>query len=128
MGARKLLFRLPAWFRFTVITLAVFVCGVIASRPATGDDGVPPSGDVVAAINAVNAFAAPSPTHDPKINLPSDFAKEIVRDPHTVTAPDGTLRVIDDSGGCSGPAGDTEWDFSVACRAHDMGYDLLRYA
>ncbi|MET9224762.1 phospholipase A2 [Lentzea sp. NPDC003310] len=128
MGARKLLLRLPAWFRFTVITLAVFVCGVVASRPATGDSGIPPSADVIAAANAVDAFAAPSPTHDPYLNLPSDFARETGRDPQTVTAPDGTLRVVDAGGGCSGPAGDTEWDFSVACRAHDLGYDLLRYA
>nr|WP_231114494.1 phospholipase A2 [Lentzea aerocolonigenes] len=111
-----------------MITLAVFVCGVIASRPASGDDGTPPSGDVVAAINAVDAFVAPSATHDPSINLPSDFAKQMGRDPKTVTAPDGTLRLVDASGGCSGPAGDTEWDFSTGCRAHDLGYDLLRYA
>jgi hypothetical protein len=128
MGARTLLLRLPAWFRFTVITLAVFVCGVIASRPASGDSGTPPSPDVIAAANAVNAFVHPSATHDPRINLPSDFARHMGRDPLTVTAPDGTLRAIDLSGGCSGPAGDTEWDFSVGCRAHDLGYDLLRYA
>jgi hypothetical protein len=128
MGARKLLLRLPAWFRFTVITLAVFVCGVVASRPATGDNGVPPSADVIAAANAVDAFVAPSATHDPYVNLPSDFARETGRDPKTITAPDGTLRVVDAGGGCSGPAGDTEWDFSAACRAHDLGYDLLRYA
>ncbi len=128
MGARKLLLRLPAWFRFTVITLAVFVCGVVASRPASGDSGAPPSADVIAAANAVHAFVEPSATHDPHLNLPSDFAQETGRDPKTITAPDGTLRVVDSSGGCSGPAGDTEWDFSAACRAHDLGYDLLRYA
>ncbi|MGW4206452.1 phospholipase A2 [Lentzea sp. NPDC004789] len=111
-----------------MITLAVFVCGVIASRPASGDSGTPPSPDAIAAANAVNAFVNPSATHDPRINLPSDFARHMGRDPLTATAPDGTLRAIDLSGGCSGPAGDTEWDFSVACRAHDMGYDLLRYA
>ncbi|WP_086662906.1 phospholipase A2 [Lentzea kentuckyensis] len=128
MGARTLLLRLPAWFRFTVIALAVFVCGVIASRPANGDDGVPLSGDVVAAANAVDAFVKPSSTHDPAVNLPSDFARQMGRDPKTIAAPDGTLRVVDASGGCSGPAGDTEWDFSAGCRAHDLGYDLLRYA
>lgn len=128
MGARKLLLRLPAWFRFTVITLAVFVCGVVASRPASGDSGAPPSADVIAATNAVHAFVEPSATHDPHLNLPSDFAQQTGRDPKTITAPDGTLRVVDSSGGCSGPAGDTEWDFSAACRAHDLGYDLLRYA
>ncbi|MEU7479058.1 phospholipase A2 [Lentzea sp. NPDC042327] len=127
MGARQLLLRLPVWFRFTVITLAVFVVGVVASRPATGDNGTP-SGDVLAAAKAVQAFTTPSATHDPQLDLPADFAAEIVRDPKTVRAPDGTLRVVDVAGGCSGPAGDTEWDFSVACRAHDMGYDLLRYA
>lgn len=128
MGARRLLLKLPAWFRFTVITLAVFVCGVIASRPANGDNGIPPSPDVIAAANAVEAFTAPSATHDPRVNLPADFAQESGRNPTTVTAPDGTLRVVDAGGGCSGPAGDTEWDFSAACRAHDLGYDLLRYA
>ncbi|PWK84308.1 phospholipase A2-like protein [Lentzea atacamensis] len=128
MGARKLLLRLPAWFRFTVITLAVFVCGVIASRPASDDNGVPPSGDVAAAFNAVNAFIKPSATHDPQLDLPLDFAQQTGRDPKTVRVADGTLRVVDASGGCSGPAGDTEWDFSAACRAHDLGYDLLRYA
>ncbi|WP_053738363.1 phospholipase A2 [Nocardia sp. NRRL S-836] len=127
MGARTLLLRLPAWFRFTVITLAVFVVGVVASRPATGDGGTP-GGDVVAAAGAVRSLTEPSATHDPRLDLPGDFAAEIVRDPRTVRGADGTLRVIDLSGGCSGPAGDTEWDFSVACRAHDMGYDLLRYA
>ncbi|WP_237048276.1 phospholipase A2 [Lentzea guizhouensis] len=110
-----------------MITLAVFVVGVIASRPATGDNGTP-SGDVLAAAKAVKTFAEPSATHDPQLDMPVDFAAVIVRDPKTVRAPDGTLRVVDLAGGCSGPAGDTEWDFSVACRAHDMGYDLLRYA
>lgn len=127
MGARKLLLRLPAWFRFTVITLAVFVCGVIASRPATGDNSAPTPA-LIATTNAINAFANPTPTHDPYLNLPSDFAEVMGRDPKTVTAPDGTLRTIDKNGGCSGPAGDTEWDFGTACQAHDLGYDLLRYA
>lgn len=128
MGARTLLLRLPVWFRFTVITLAVFVCGVIASRPASDDNGVPPSGDVAAAFNAVHAFIQPSATHDPQLDLPLDFAHQTGRDPKTVRVADGTLRVVDASGGCSGPAGDTEWDFSAGCRAHDLGYDLLRYA
>ncbi len=32
-------------------------------------------------------------------------------------------------GGCSGPLDDVGpfWDFTVACRAHDYGYDLVRF-
>ncbi|GLZ29951.1 phospholipase [Lentzea sp. NBRC 105346] len=128
MGARTHFLRLPVWFRFTLLTLAVFVCGVVLSRPPGAGDQTPPTGDVAQAARAVDALAHPSPAHDPRQDLPRDFAKEQNRDPKTVIAPDKTLRVADDGGGCSGPAGDTEWDFSVACRAHDLGYDLLRYA
>jgi hypothetical protein len=31
-------------------------------------------------------------------------------------------------GGCSSPFGGTGYHFSPACRQHDLGYDLLRYA
>ena len=34
-----------------------------------------------------------------------------------------------DDGGCSGPLADAGpfWDFGAACRAHDYGYDLVRF-
>ncbi|QFZ23106.1 phospholipase A2 [Saccharothrix syringae] len=123
----RLLARLPAWFRFTVVTVAVFVCGVIASRPAGATDPAPPTGDVAAAARAVNAMTGPSEV-SPLVEFPADFTEVVHRVPRVVTAPDGTTRAIDPNGGCSGPAGDTEWDFGVGCRAHDLGYDLLRYA
>ncbi|MFG1921398.1 phospholipase A2 [Cryptosporangium sp. NPDC048952] len=31
-------------------------------------------------------------------------------------------------GACSAPTGATRYDFAAACKAHDLGYDLLRYA
>jgi len=31
-------------------------------------------------------------------------------------------------GACSAPTGPTRYGFADACRAHDLGYDLLRYA
>lgn len=31
-------------------------------------------------------------------------------------------------GACSAPTGSTRYGFGAACRAHDLGYDLLRYA
>ncbi|GAA3844663.1 phospholipase A2 [Saccharothrix violaceirubra] len=124
----RVLDRLPAWFRFVLVTLAVFVCGVIASRPAGAADDRPLTGDVADAARAVGRMTAPDRTTDPLAAFPADFDEVTGRDPRTITAPDGTLRAVDPGGGCSGPAGDTEWDFGTACRAHDLGYDLLRYA
>ncbi|MBW4716329.1 phospholipase A2 [Saccharothrix obliqua] len=126
-GAR-LLTRLPAWFRLLVVAVAVFCCGVIASRPADATDDGPLTGDVAVAAAAVDVLVDPRPGGTPLASFPADFADVTARAPQVVTAPDGTARAIDPTGGCSGPAGDTEWDFGVACRAHDLGYDLLRYA
>ncbi|MEU4739415.1 phospholipase A2 [Actinosynnema sp. NPDC023658] len=123
----RLLARLPAWFRFVVVTLAVFVCGVIASRPAGATDTAPLTGDVATAARAVEAMANPGGAN-PLTWFPADFNEVVDRDPLVVTAPDGTTRATSPGGGCSGPAGDTEWDFGTGCRAHDLGYDLLRYA
>ncbi|NUT50073.1 MAG: hypothetical protein HOV94_22595 [Saccharothrix sp.] len=123
----RLLARLPAWFRFVLVTTAVFVCGVIASRPAGATDTTPLTGDIATAARAVEAMAAPSDAN-PLAAFPADFNEITGRNPVVVLAPDGTTRAIDPNGGCSGPAGDTEWDFGTGCRAHDLGYDLLRYA
>ncbi|WP_433265091.1 phospholipase A2 [Actinosynnema sp. CS-041913] len=126
-GAR-LLTRLPAWFRVLLVAFAVFFCGVIASRPAGAADDRPLTGDIAVAAAAVGALAQPSAGGSPLTGFPADFNAVTGRSPIAVTAPDGTTRAIDPNGGCSGPAGDTEWDFGVGCRAHDLGYDLLRYA
>jgi acyltransferase-like protein/phospholipase A2-like protein len=124
----RLLSRLPAWFRFLVVTLVVFVCGVIASRPAGATDDRPLAPDVAAATRAVQAMTAPSRLHNPLDDFPADFGRTQGRNPIVVTTADGTLRAIHPDGACSGPDGETEWDFSLACKAHDLGYDLLRYA
>ncbi|MEU4801788.1 phospholipase A2 [Actinosynnema sp. NPDC023587] len=124
----RLLTRLPAWFRVLVVAFAVFVCGVIASRPAGAADDGPPTGDVAVAARAVEAVTQPRTGVSPLTSFPADFRAVTGRAPALVVAPDGTTRAVDPTGGCSGPAGDTEWDFGTACRAHDLGYDLLRYA
>src|SRR3954468_15658447 len=124
----RFLSRLPAWFRFLVVTLVVFVCGVIASRPAGAADDQPLTPEVAAAANAVRSMTAPSRTHNPLDDFPADFGRTQGRNPIVVTTPDGTQRAIHPDGECSGPAGATEWDFDIACKAHDLGYDLLRYA
>ncbi|GAA0254709.1 phospholipase A2 [Cryptosporangium japonicum] len=37
-------------------------------------------------------------------------------------------RWVAPKGACSAPTGATRYDFSGPCKAHDLGYDLLRYA
>lgn len=55
--------------------------------------------------------------------MPADFAgvsgyRPVRRAGHLLRA----------DGGCSSPFGPTAFGFGDACRAHDLGYDLLRYA
>jgi len=40
----------------------------------------------------------------------------------------GMVRSIKPTGSCSSVLGSTPFDFSLACKAHDLGYDLLRFA
>jgi hypothetical protein len=121
--------RLPraGWLAVLLLISATFA--VIASRPST-TRVVPPTGDVAKAEQAINIALAPGPDRDATGSLPADFTEVIGHPPTTVTAPDGTTRAVHMAGGCSSPWGDdnTRWDFSVGCRAHDLGYDLLRYA
>src|ERR1041384_3037164 len=89
----RLLSRLPAWFRFLVVTIVVFVCGVIASRPAGATDDRPLTPDVAAAAKAVQSMTAPG-RHNPLDDFPEDFGRTQGRNPVTVTTKDGTVRAI----------------------------------
>lgn len=93
----------------------------------------------IAVVFAPSASAAPSPafTENPGARhavaestatqpdptaIPADFATEAGYRP-TIEA--GLL--VNPDGGCSSPVPLPE-EFELACRAHDLGYDLLRYA
>ncbi|EWC63805.1 hypothetical protein UO65_0894 [Actinokineospora spheciospongiae] len=115
------------WLVLVVLAAAGFA--VVASRsPAPAEH--PPTGDVARAATAVDALLHPSSGRDPLAELPADFTAEVGVVPDRLPAPDGTTRSVHVDGGCSTPWGDddTRWDFSVGCKAHDLGYDLLRYA
>lgn len=59
--------------------------------------------------------------------IPADFRAVMGYEPQLVADPDGTVHLVDPEGGCSW-LGDTTFGFGRACRSHDLGYDLLRYA
>ncbi|WIV61487.1 phospholipase A2 [Amycolatopsis nalaikhensis] len=113
-----------------LVLLVVFAFGLIASRPPAPPDQGPPTGDVLAAQNAVDALVHPGPHPDALARLPKDFTALSGVTPGALPARDGTVRAVHVDGGCSTPWGDdnTKWDYAVPCKSHDLGYDLLRYA
>lgn len=80
---------------------------------------------------ALTVAAPPSNAETPALDLnhvPSDFAQVMGYEPKVGVLADGTERLINPSGSCSVPGEGHPFDFTVACKAHDFGYDLLRYA
>lgn len=120
--------RTAAWL--CVLALVVTTFGVVASRSEPEPPTASPRGDVAAAARAIDALVHPGPSPDALALLPHDFTAVTGVTTEVARAPDGTVRVVHADGGCSAPWGDdpTRWDFGVPCRAHDLGYDLLRYA
>ncbi|GAA4532504.1 phospholipase [Amycolatopsis samaneae] len=113
-----------------LVVVVVFAFGLISSRPPSPPDQGPPTGDVLAAQNAIDALVHPGPAATALALLPKDFTAVSGVTPGSMTARDGTVRAVHTDGGCSTPWGDdnTKWDYAVPCKAHDLGYDLLRYA
>ncbi|HET9143249.1 acyltransferase family protein [Actinophytocola sp.] len=129
VGSRGTAGRLPrlGWMTIVVLLAAGFL--VIASRPVAPRTH-PPTGDAALAEQAINDLLDPGSGRDPMDHLPADFTAVTGHVPVRMRAPDGTTRAVHPGGGCSSPWGDddTRWDYSVGCKAHDLGYDLLRYA
>lgn len=80
----------------------------------------------VAAAQAVAALTTPGTAQTAAI-LPRDFAEVVGYRPAVVTDADGSAHLVKPSGECSW-IGATSYDFGRACKTHDLGYDLLRYA
>lgn len=113
------------WNRIALVAVAV-----AASFALTGAGQVasPSAPENAAAAHAVAVLTGqPSGSGDLAAAIPADFAAVEGYDPVAVAGPDGAVLMVDPDGGCSW-LGSTEYDFGPACRAHDLGYDLLRYA
>jgi acyltransferase-like protein len=121
---------LPRLRWVVVAMLAAAAFAMIASRAGAAPPPAPPTGDAAKAEQTINDLLAPGSGKDPIVDLPADFTAVTGHSPIRLKAPDGTTRAVHPGGGCSSPWGDdnTRWDYSVGCKAHDLGYDLLRYA
>ncbi|GHF47412.1 hypothetical protein FHX82_001450 [Amycolatopsis bartoniae] len=117
-----------AWL--LVLTLALLGFGFVSSRPSAPPDTGPPTGGAAAAQRAIEALTHPGAEPTALSLLPADFTQVTGVVPGSLPARDGTVRAVHVDGGCSTPWGDdnTKWDYAVPCKAHDLGYDLLRYA
>ncbi|MBS9371474.1 hypothetical protein [Rhodococcus sp. B50] len=95
------------------------VPGALASSavPATDDTAAAATITALVADDAAGALSS----------LPDDFARVMGYAPTVEKRPDGTIALADPEGDCSTPI-PLPAAFESACRVHDLGYDLLRYA
>jgi hypothetical protein len=81
-----------------------------------------------AAATAINDITAAPGTANMLADIPADFRQVMGYQPTLGTLANGEVVAIDPDGGCSVLGGGEPFDLSTACKAHDLGYDLLRYA
>lgn len=107
--------------RVAVLTLGIATALTVAAPPINAGPPAPTS-DVAATLgNLADGRLALE-------HLPPDFAHTMGYHPVTDTLADGSVRLVNPHGSCSVPGEGYPFDFEVACKAHDFGYDMLRYA
>jgi hypothetical protein len=120
----------------TAVVLVVLALGPLLVRvdamPRTPTGSTP---DAVAspvgrgpAAAAVTALVTAPAGQDPLAAVPADFPSLMGYAPVPVRMADGTRRLTKPTGACSVPGGGAPFRFHQACKVHDYGYDLLRYA
>jgi len=80
------------------------------------------------AATAIADITAPPGTGNPLAGIPADFPEVMGYRPTTARLANGEVVAINPTGGCSVIGGGEPFDLSTVCKAHDLGYDLLRYA
>ncbi|WP_225729675.1 MULTISPECIES: hypothetical protein [unclassified Nocardia] len=108
--------RMAALTAVAMTAMAATVTFAPQVNAATADSAPPENasaGSAIATLTADGAISAP---------IPADFATEFGYRPAVV---DGLL--VNPQGDCSSPI-PLPAEFDTACKAHDLGYDLLRYA
>jgi hypothetical protein len=76
----------------------------------------------------IQDITAPTVSANPLAGIPPDFAKVMGYRPTLGRLANGEQIAINPNGGCSVVGGGRPFDLSTVCKAHDLGYDLLRYA
>jgi fucose 4-O-acetylase-like acetyltransferase len=103
---------------------ATALASLVAAPAGAGRPAVAPAGPAPSPLASVPAGPAPSPL----ASVPAGFRSVMGYTPVKVRMADGTVRLAKPDGACSAPGGGTPFRFQQACKVHDYGYDLLRYA
>ena len=82
----------------------------------------------VATEEAITMITGSQLPNDVLSHIPADFSQVMGYTPVVGHLANGTPVAINPKGGCSVIGGGRPFDLAVACKAHDLGYDLLRYA
>ncbi|MFG3523130.1 alpha/beta-hydrolase family protein [Nocardia nova] len=99
--------------------VAAVIAILVSSSPGAGAAEVGPAPENAAARDAVRALTGDRPE---LAVMPADFAATQGYRPVQLAG-----MPVDPSGECSSPI-PLPTEFDTACKAHDLGYDLLRYA
>lgn len=102
----------------TVVVVLTATSTPVASGTPAGDS---------AASQAVAVLADPARSGR-DLALPADFAAVMGYDAAEEAGPGGRPVAVRSDATCSSPFGGTRYGFDQACRVHDLGYDVLRYA
>jgi hypothetical protein len=99
---------------------------VLITATSTSVASAVPIGDT-AAGRAVAVLADPQRSGRDLV-LPTGFPSVMGYLPAEESGPGGLALAVRTDATCSSPFGGTRYGFDQACRVHDLGYDLLRYA
>jgi Prokaryotic phospholipase A2 len=125
--------RAPRWAG-AVAVVAAIVVGLVMANPATRAAASPvstvaSSGARIAGHSLSELLGAAVSGRSPMVVTWREFRGVMGYSPITARLPDApVVRAIKPDGSCSSVLGGTRFGFSLACKAHDLGYDLLRFA
>lgn len=123
MDRSRLPLLLAALIAFGIAALVAFAPG-----PANGTERASRSGSPAAQAKAAIDEITNPETANPLADIPADFPRVMGYAPTLGQLASGRKIAINPNGGCSIVGGGKPFDLSTVCKAHDLGYDLLRYA
>jgi hypothetical protein len=111
----------------TALAIGIVLLGPAGAAAAPGAAGADQAR--VAGHGLTELLSAPAPGRQPLLVSSRRFQAVMGYRPATARLPhDPALRAVKPTGACSSPLGGTTFHFGLACKAHDLGYDLLRFA
>jgi hypothetical protein len=108
--------------RAAVLVLGIAAALTVAAPPTSAGPSAGTWSDAVTTLQNLDDGRAAIE------HLPTDFPQVMGYAPELARLADGSVRLVNPDGSCSVPGEGQPFDFAVACKAHDFGYDLLRYA